>query len=121
MSRDCHFSGKLPARQRIAKSNRVKPKKRKEAKMRKLTLAMAIGLATVLLAGFSGTGGAPTFTGEIMDVPCGLVKTHAMMMQQKGSKTPVDCTQACVRDGGKVVLYDSAHQKVYQLQDQQKA
>ena len=89
--------------------------------MLKLTLAMAIGLATILPAAFSGTGGAQTFTGEIMDVQCGLVKTHAMMMKQKGSKTPVDCTQACVRDGGKVVLYDSAHQKVYQLQGQQKA
>ena len=44
-----------------------------------------------------------------------------MMMKQKGSKDAIECTQACAREGGKVVLYDSAHQKVYQLEDQQKA
>jgi hypothetical protein len=31
------------------------------------------------------------------------------------------CTQACIRDDGKAVLYDPAHQKVYQLEDLQKA
>ena len=89
--------------------------------MLKLTLAVVMGMAAILPPTFSSAGSVQTFTGEIMDVQCGLVKTHAMMMKQKGSKDAVECTQACARDGGKVVLYDSAHQKVYQLGDQEKA
>ena len=89
--------------------------------MLKLTLGIALVLPAILPVAVSGAGAAQTFSGEVMDVQCGLVKTHAMMMKQKGSKDAIECTQACVRDGGKLVLYDSAHQKVYQLEDQQKA
>jgi hypothetical protein len=89
--------------------------------MTKLTLSLALLLGAIVPSGLSGANSAQTFTGEIMDVQCGLVKTHDMMMKQKGSKDAAECTRACVRDGGKLVLYDSTHQKVYQLADQQKA
>jgi hypothetical protein len=89
--------------------------------MTKLTFSIATLLATILSTLISGASGAQIFTGEIMDVQCGLVKSHEMMMRQKGSKDPTECTQVCIRNGGKAVLYDPAHKKVYQLEDQQKA
>jgi len=89
--------------------------------MTKITFSIATLLATILSTVNSGASGAQTFIGEIMDAQCGLVKSHEMMMRQKGSKDATECTQACIREGGKAVLYDSAHQKVYQLVDQQKA
>ena len=62
-----------------------------------------------------------TWTGEIMDVQCSMVKSHAMMQKQIGAKDPAECTRACIAQGGKAVLYDPAAQKVLQLDDQEKA
>jgi len=89
--------------------------------MTKLTFSITALFATFLSIATLGANVDHTFTGEIMDVQCGMVKSHDLMMKQKGSKDAAECTQACVRDGGKVILYDPAHQKVYQLEDQQKA
>jgi hypothetical protein len=83
--------------------------------MKTLTFSITVLLATILSIAVSKATGPQTFTGEIMDVQCDLLKSHDMMMKQKGLKDAAECTQACVKDGGKVVLYDSAHQKVYQL------
>ena len=70
-------------------------------------------------------GAAPnqkqTWTGEIMDVQCSMLKSHQMMQKQIGAKDAVECTRACLERGGKAVLYDPAVQKVFQLDDQEKA
>ena len=89
--------------------------------MTKLTFSITTLLPTILSIAMFAADANQTFSGEIMDVQCGMVKSHDLMMKQKGSKDAVECTQACMRDGGKVVLYDSTHQKVYQLADQEKA
>jgi hypothetical protein len=69
-----------------------------------------------------------TFTGEIMDSQCAKMGSHEMMLKKEGmgDKNPNDpmakkmCTQNCVKMGGKYVLFDAAHKKVYQLDDQTK-
>jgi hypothetical protein len=61
--------------------------------MTKLTSSIATLLTTILSTAISGASGAQTFTGEIMDAQCGLVKSHEMMMKQKGSKDATECTQ----------------------------
>lgn len=69
-----------------------------------------------------------TFTGEIMDSQCSKMGSHEMMLKKEGmgDKSPNDpmakkmCTQNCVKMGGKYVLFDAAHKKVYQLDDQTK-
>jgi hypothetical protein len=69
-----------------------------------------------------------TFTGEIMDSQCAKMGSHEMMLKKEGmgDKNPNDpmakkmCTENCVKMGGKYVLFDAAHKKVYQLDDQTK-
>ncbi len=69
-----------------------------------------------------------TFTGEIMDSQCSKMGSHEMMLKKEGmgDKDPKDpmakkmCTVNCVKMGGKYVLFDAAHKKVYQLDDQTK-
>src|SRR5579864_5553128 len=86
-------------------------------------------LATLVLSTLSFA--APkekTFTGEIMDSQCAKMGSHEMMLKKEGmgDKNANDpmakkmCTQNCVKMGGKYVLFDSAHKKVYQLDDQSK-
>jgi|SRR5579859_738827 len=86
-------------------------------------------LATFVLVALSFA--APkekTYSGEIMDSQCAKMGSHAMMLKKEGmgDKDPNDpmakkmCTQNCVKMGGKYVLFDSAHKKVYQLDDQTK-
>ena len=53
-----------------------------------------------------------TFTGTISDSMCGL--KH---MMPGGDKA---CTEACIKEGSKYVLADTARQMVYQLSDQTK-
>lgn len=69
----------------------------------------------------SAATGELNLTGEIMDSQCGLAGTHEMMKKQIGAQDDAECTRACVKQGGKLVLYDSSTKKVYQLQNQQKA
>src|SRR5579864_1896398 len=61
-----------------------------------------------------------TYTGEIMDSSCAKEGTHATMMKKHDIKTEKECTNGCVKMGGKYVLYDSATKKVYELDDQKK-
>ena len=69
-----------------------------------------------------------TFKGEIMDSQCAKMGSHAMMLKKEGmgDKDPNDpmakkmCTQNCVKMGGKYVLFDAAHKKIYELDDQTK-
>jgi hypothetical protein len=83
---------------------------------------LAIGLAGSLLL-IIGTLAAPkdqTFTGEIMDSQCAKMSSHDTMIKKEMAKNPKDCTDACVKMGGKYVLFSSAKKTTYQLDDQQK-
>jgi uncharacterized protein DUF5818 len=77
--------------------------------------------ALILAAGIVyGQNPANTFTGEIMDSQCSKMGSHAMMQKQHAGLTEKDCTLACVKNGGKFVLFDAAKQIVYTLDDQKK-
>jgi hypothetical protein len=78
-------------------------------------------LAALLLTGISIA--APkdkTYTGQIMDNECAHMGSHEAMMKKEGTKDAKDCTLACVKGGGKYVLYNSTTKKTYQLDDQTK-
>ena len=62
-----------------------------------------------------------TYSGEIMDSACAKAGSHAAMMKTAGVKTAKECTEACVKMGNKLVLYDKASKKTYQLDDQTKS
>jgi hypothetical protein len=86
--------------------------------MKKLTL----GLFAALLLTSIGVA-APkdrTYTGQIMDNDCAKMGSHDAMMKKEGTKDAKDCTLACVKGGGKYVLYNSTTKKTYQLDDQTK-
>lgn len=74
-----------------------------------------LGLALFLSASLSlaaPKGKEKTFVGNISDSMCGL--KHMMPGDAKG------CTLGCVNKGSKFVLADTAHNKVYELSDQEK-
>ena len=70
---------------------------------------------------FAGTDHLVVISGEISDSQCAfnvhsngsshddVIKTNVL------GHTPGECTRSCVRHGGKYVLVDSVHKKVYQL------
>ncbi len=74
-------------------------------------------LASLALAAPKGK----TFSGEIMDSQCAGMGGHDpagyKMTNTNNSK---DCTLACVKMGGKFVLYDAAKKATYHLDDQDK-
>ena len=77
--------------------------------------AMGLGMAAIFVgAGFAAQQGK-TFTGDIMDSNCAKAGAHNPAM---GSAKA--CTEACVKGGGKYVLYDAATKTTYQLDDQKK-
>lgn len=62
-----------------------------------------------------------TYTGEIMDSQCAKMGNHDAGYKLTGTNTPKDCALACVKAGGKFVLYDKASKTAYELDDQDKA
>ena len=82
---------------------------------------LALGLGALLVAAGLSIA-APkdeTFTGEIMDSQCAGMGSHSPAgYQMTKTDNPKDCTLACVKAGGKFVLYDSAKKATYQLDDQ---
>jgi|ERR1700678_662984 hypothetical protein len=85
---------------------------------------LAIMLVTgSLYAGQSDSSNISTFTGEIMDSLCAKAGSHDQMMHDMKSMGPdkASCSAMCVRLGAKYVLYDSAKQAIYQLDNQDKA
>jgi hypothetical protein len=78
-------------------------------------------VTTLVLASVSfAAPKARTFNGEIMDSQCAKMGSHEMMMKREGTKNAKDCTEACVKMGGKYVLFNAANERVYQLDDQSK-
>jgi hypothetical protein len=61
-----------------------------------------------------------TFSGEIMDSACAKAGSHDGMMKKAGLTTAKECTEACVKNGSKYVLFNQATKKVYELDDQTK-
>ena len=67
-----------------------------------------------------GGGEEQTFNGEIMDSPCAKNGGHEAMFKKTGTNDPKACTEACVKMGGKYVLFNGASKTFYQLDDQTK-
>lgn len=86
--------------------------------MRKLIMTAAV-CCMFLVTGLVAK--AATFKGEIMDSQCAKMGSHAVMMKKEGLPDAKSCSQACVKMGGKYVLYNSATKRIYQLDDQTKA
>ena len=83
-----------------------------------------LALTAVMIMGFGSYAGAKSsgrsFSGEIMDSACANMGNHDAGYKMSNTRTPKDCTLACVRSGSKFVLYNSTTKTVYQLDDQQK-
>jgi hypothetical protein len=77
------------------------------------TTAGALAVAAIITFGVSlatQRTGTNTFRGEIQDSECAGSASHA----------DTECTLECVRKGAQFVLYDSANNEVYRLDDQMK-
>jgi hypothetical protein len=85
--------------------------------MKKLVLSMT---ACALLVPGLAAAKDKTFTGEIMDSQCAKMGGHESMFKKEGTNDPKACTEACVKMGGKYVLFDGASKAVYQLDNQTK-
>src|SRR5258708_16254588 len=80
--------------------------------MKRLTIGMMIGLCAAAPGARAATG---TWTGKISDSMCGL--THKAMSEHGGGKmTDAQCTEACVKAGGKYVFTSGG--KVYTIANQ---
>jgi len=73
----------------------------------------------LLVPGFAAAK-VQTFSGEIMDSPCTKDGGHEAMFKKMGTTDPKACTEACVKMGGKYVLFKGASKGFYQLDDQKK-
>jgi len=78
-------------------------------------------VASVLLLG-AGLAAAKdrTFSGEIMDSARAKEGSHEAMMKKAGLTDKGACVKACVKTGGKYVLFDAASKTIYELDDQTK-
>jgi hypothetical protein len=76
--------------------------------------------ACALLAPGLATAKEQTFNGEIMDSPCAKGGGHESMFKKMGTNDPKACTEACVKMGGKYVLFNGASKTYYELDDQTK-
>jgi hypothetical protein len=85
--------------------------------MKKLLMCIATGM---LLAPAFAVAKDNAFTGEIMDSQCAKGGGHAAMFKKMGTNDPKACTEACVKMGGKYVLFNKASKTYYQLDDQTK-
>jgi len=88
--------------------------------MKSITILAAAMFLTIGIAAGAAAQKGETFSGEIMDSACAKAGTHAGMMKSHPGLTAKACTEACVKNGAKYVLYDSANKKVYDLDDQKK-
>jgi hypothetical protein len=85
--------------------------------MKKLVLSIAAGL--LLALGFAEAKDT-TFSGEIMDSQCAKGGGHESMFKKEGTNDPKACTLACVKAGGKFVLFDDTTKTYHPLDNQTK-
>jgi hypothetical protein len=81
---------------------------------------MIIGLPFLLISCAFAQGKSGTLTGEIMDKQCAQMGSHENMMKAQGAKDAKECTLACVKNGDKFALFDSATKKVYLIDSDKK-
>lgn len=79
-----------------------------------------IGLPFVLVSFAFAQGKSGTFTGEIMDKQCAQMQSHENMMKSMGAHNAKECALACVKNGDKFALFDSATKKVYPIDNEKK-
>ena len=84
--------------------------------MKKLIMSIT---ACMLLAPGLAAAKDMTFNGEIMDSQCAKGGGHESMFKKEGTNDPKACTEACIKMGGKYVLF-KADKTFYQLDDQKK-
>jgi hypothetical protein len=65
----------------------------------------------------SKKGPVKVFTGEISDGQCAKNGSHDAIMKKVSINTAANCTKGCARKH-EYVLFDSAHKKIYRLDDQ---
>lgn len=83
-------------------------------------IALATGVSVLLLGAGLAAARDRTFSGEIMDSQCAKEGSHEAMMKKAGVPDKATCARACVKMGGKFVLFDAASKTVYELDDQSK-
>jgi len=83
-------------------------------------LEMAIVASMILLGAAFASPKDKTFSGEITDRFCQKANSHEEMMKKHSATNVKDCMVACVKAGGKYVLFDPATKTIYLLDDQQK-
>ena len=86
-------------------------------KMKKLVMSIT---ACVFLVPGLATAKDKTFSGAIMDSQCAKMGGHESMFKKEGTTDPKACTEACVKMGGKYVLFNGASKSFYELDDQAK-
>ena len=79
-----------------------------------LILVLTLGLISIASAQ------TKTFRGEIMDAACAEMGSHAHMMKAENAKNAKQCSLACVKTHGELVLYDAANKKIYKFDDPEK-
>jgi Protein of unknown function (DUF5818) len=82
-------------------------------------IIMSIAACVLLVPGLAAAK-EQTFKGEIMDSQCAKGGGHESMFKKMGTNDAKACTEACVKMGGKYVLFNGASKPVYQLDDQAK-
>ena len=87
--------------------------------MKRLATGIAASLVVLCLTSSAQKDGA--FSGEISDRYCAKANSHEVMLKRHNVQTVEDCIPACVKAGGKYVLFDTIHKTVYELDDAQKA
>jgi len=90
-----------------------------------LNLGTVVLLVTAFLqAGFKSAqqrNNTPqSYTGEIMDGTCAVQDSHNQEMTSEGTKSSKDCALFGVKDGSKLVLYNSEAKTSFNLDDQDK-
>jgi hypothetical protein len=87
--------------------------------MKKLALGFTATLTFLTVVGAAQKN--QTFTGEIMDSQCAAMGTHEQMIKTfEKVNTAKECTLACVKAGGKFVLFNRNTRTTFQLDDQKK-
>ena len=82
-------------------------------------LILSITACMFLVPGLAGAKDK-TFSGEILDSPCAKGGGHESMFKKMGTNDAKACTEACVKMGGKYVLFNGASKSFYELDDQAK-
>jgi hypothetical protein len=83
-------------------------------------LVMGVVGALMLLGVTYAAQKDSSFSGEITDRACAKANSHEDMMKKHNVRTTAECIPACVKAGGKYVLFDTATMTIYLLDDQQK-